>query len=66
MRIERTLEDGAIRVFFDNMKEPIMVAEDQHFDFGRVGFGSFDDTGMATNIRIWAPKRAPERKGFFE
>jgi hypothetical protein len=66
VRIERTLEDGAIRVFFDDLSEPIMVAKDQHFDFGRVGFGSFDDTGMATNIRIWAPAKVPKRRGFFE
>lgn len=66
VRLERTLKDGAIRVFFDDMSEPIMVAEDRHFDYGRVGFGSFDDTGMATNIRIWAPEKAPKRSGFFK
>lgn len=66
VRIERTLKDGAIRVFFDDLSEPIMVAEDRHFDYGRVGFGSFDDTGMATNIRVWAPGKAPQRTGFFQ
>jgi len=65
VRIERTLQDGAIRVFFDDLNDPIMVAQDTHFDYGRVGFGSFDDTGMVTNIRIWAPAKAPQRSGFF-
>lgn len=66
VRLERTLKDGAVRVYFDDLSEPIMVAEDQHFDYGRIGFGSFDDTGMATNIRIWAPEKAPKRSGFFK
>lgn len=65
VRIERTLSDGVIRVFFDDMSAPIMEAKDQHFDFGRIGFGSFDDTGMVRNIRLWAPGLAPKRKGFF-
>lgn len=65
IRIERTLADGAIRVFFDDMEQPIMEAKDQHFDYGRIGFGSFDDTGMVRNIRLWAPGLAPKRQGFF-
>jgi hypothetical protein len=37
------------------MARTIMVAEDRTFPSGYVGFGSFDDTGMVDNIRIWAP-----------
>jgi len=64
-RIERRLEDGSIKVFFDDMAVPIMEATDTHFDFGQIGFGSFDDTGQFNNIQIWGIKQAP-RKGFFE
>ena len=55
LRIERTLQDGAIRVFFDNLETPVMVAQDKTFATGQIGFGSFDDTGKIDNIRIWAP-----------
>jgi hypothetical protein len=65
VRLERTLEDGMIKVFFDDMSEPIMVAEDKHFDYGMIGFGSFDDTGKVANIRIWGPGFAPEKEGLF-
>jgi hypothetical protein len=60
IRLERKLADGAIRVFFDDLSKPIMVAEDRTFGAGYVGFGSFDDTGRVRNIRISGP--AVERK----
>lgn len=54
VRIERKGSDGTVRVFFDDMEKPIMTAEDKTFDTGAVGFGSFDDTGKITNIKVWA------------
>ena len=50
VRLERRLEEGSIRVYFDDMSEPIMVAEDLRFDWGMVGFGSFDDVGRIRNL----------------
>jgi hypothetical protein len=35
------------------MEKPIMVAQDKTHGAGQIGFGSFDDTGKVTNIRIW-------------
>ncbi|RYD80477.1 MAG: hypothetical protein EOP84_11990 [Verrucomicrobiaceae bacterium] len=55
VRIERKASDGTVRVFFEDLKEPIMVAEDKSFGPGEIGFGSFDDTGKITNIRVYAP-----------
>jgi len=66
IRIERDIEAGTIKVFYENMDAPIMEAEDTHFDYGYIGFGSFDDTGIVDNIKIWGPKLAPATKGFFE
>ena len=65
VRLERTVADGSIRVFFDDMAEPIMVAEDKTFGAGHVGFGSFDDTGMIDNIRIFGPKVETRKVQFF-
>lgn len=64
VRIERTLADGGIKVYFDDLSKPIIVAEDKTFGVGHIGFGSFDDTGMVDNIRIWSPA-AVDRKATF-
>lgn len=66
VRIERNVEDGSIKVYFDDMEKPIMVATDTHFDDGHIGFGSFDDTGMIDNIKIWGPDYAEGREAFFK
>lgn len=51
-RIERQIESGEIRVFFDNLKAPIMTASDQTFAWGEVGIGSFDDTGRFDKLQL--------------
>lgn len=62
IRIERNVDEGTIKVYFNDMNEPIMEAEDTHFDAGYIGFGSFDDTGMVDNIKIWGePATAPSK-----
>jgi len=53
VRIERRAEEGLIRVFFDDPENPIMTAVDRTFPFGRVGLGSFDDTGKFKDLKIW-------------
>jgi hypothetical protein len=55
VRLERKLADGSIKVYFDDMTIPIMVAKDKTFGEGFIGFGSFDDTGKVDNIKIWGP-----------
>lgn len=66
VRIERKVESGTIAIFFDDMSEPIMEATDVHFTRGRIGVGSFDDTGRYDNIKIWAPKVLSPKRGFFD
>ncbi|MBS0210685.1 MAG: hypothetical protein JSS27_17215 [Planctomycetes bacterium] len=55
VRVHRQVSDGSIRVYFDDLTKPIMVAEDKTFGTGWLGFGSFDDTGKVSNIRVWSP-----------
>ena len=50
VRVTHTPTIGAIRVYFDDMQKPIMQATDKTFPFGLVGLGSFDDTGMFTDL----------------
>ena len=52
VRIERDVDAGTVRVFFDDMNEPIMTAESKAFEWGMIGFGSFDDMGRFDNVRI--------------
>ncbi len=56
VRIERTVNAGSIKVYFDDMKNPVMTATDRTFTWGRVGIGSFDDTGDWDEIKVWGKK----------
>ncbi len=66
VRLERSLAAGTIKVYFDDLTKPIMVTEDKTLGAGQIGFGSFDDTGMVDNIRIWSPKLEERKTGFFK
>jgi hypothetical protein len=65
VRIVRRAAAGSIQVYFDDLSKPIMIAEDKTFTSGYLGFGSFDDTGMIDNIRIWAPSVEAKPTKFF-
>jgi hypothetical protein len=52
VKVVRSVADGAIRVYFDDMTKPVMVAHDKTFTHGRLGVGSFDDTGMFDDITV--------------
>lgn len=56
LKLVRKVGDGAIEVFFDDMKTPVMTASDKTFTWGRVGVGSFDDTGNWDDIKVWGVK----------
>lgn len=43
---------GDIALYFDDMKTPIMKAHDHTFTWGQVGIGSFDDSGLWTDIKL--------------
>ena len=53
VRVVRNVESGSIEVYFDNMNEPVMTATDTTFAWGRVGIGSFDDTGNFDDILLY-------------
>jgi hypothetical protein len=52
VRIRRVVESGLIEVFFDDMAQPVQKASDRTFRAGRIGLGSFDDTGSFTQVRL--------------
>jgi len=52
VRLERDGESGRIEVFVDGAKEPSLRANDTSIRAGRVGLGSFDDTGEFRNLAV--------------
>lgn len=53
VKIVRNTRNGLIKVYFDDMEKPIMKAIDKHFINGKIGVGSFDDTGNFDEIKIY-------------
>jgi hypothetical protein len=51
-RITRDVESGEIEVYFDDLETPVMTAVDKTFTWGRVGVGSFDDTGVFDDFTL--------------
>lgn len=66
IRAERDTKAGTYKVFFDDLSKPIMLAEDKTFLQGHLGFGSFDDVGMVTSIKVWGPGAETKRAEFFK
>ena len=66
VRIERSCEDGKIRVFYDDMSAPIMETTDKHFGLGRIGFGSFDNTNRFYQLHLYAPEAVEVQEDFFK
>ncbi|MCC6126384.1 MAG: hypothetical protein IT426_15610 [Pirellulales bacterium] len=66
VRLERKASDGGVKVFFDDMTKPVETANDKTFGLGYVGFGSFDDSGMVRNIKIYGKSAATGNAEFFK
>ncbi|HUT95695.1 MAG TPA: hypothetical protein VMY37_39940 [Thermoguttaceae bacterium] len=56
VKIVRRTADGAIEVYFDDMEKPMLAAKDKTFTWGRVGLGSFDDTGNWDDFKLCGKK----------
>ena len=56
IRLVREFESGKIEVYVNDFEKPIMRAKDKTFDWGRIGFGSFDDTGRIAGVKLYAPE----------
>ncbi|MGH9310623.1 MAG: hypothetical protein ACRD1U_14700 [Vicinamibacterales bacterium] len=57
VRLERTVESGRIAVYFDEQPEPVLSIVDKTLTWGRVGLGSFDETGEFRNVRLTGKKK---------
>jgi hypothetical protein len=52
VKLVRSVEDGLIELYFDDMETPQKVAHDKTFTWGLIGLGSFDDPGEWTDIKL--------------
>jgi hypothetical protein len=66
VRLVRRGSDGTILVYYDDMSKPLMEAKDTNFGWGWVGFGTFDDQGVVTNVRLWAKDVKKKACPFFK
>ena len=57
LRLERNVRTGSITVFFDDNPTPILSAVDKTLTWGRVGVGSFDETGEFRNVEVTGTKK---------
>lgn len=63
VRVVRRVETGTIEAYFDDMTKPAMTAQDKTFSWGRIGVGSFDDTGNIDRIVLWGRQVKPAATG---
>ena len=52
LKLERSTTSGSIRVFFDNAATPMLSVSDKTITSGRIGVGSFDETGEFRNFVV--------------
>ena len=48
----RHLADGEIRVYVDDLEEPLMTATDSDYPAGSVAFGAFDDRALFNEVTV--------------
>mgnify|MGYP000243987767 CR=1 FL=1 len=53
---------GRIEAFLDDMDRPILTALDKTLGHGRIGIGSFDDTGSFDDIKLWGIEAQERRR----
>lgn len=62
VRIVRDAGSGKIEVYFDDLKTPVMTAEDKTFAWGRIGIGAFDDLGNFDDLELRGTAVEPPAK----
>ena len=56
VKVVHNIEDGSMKVFFDDMDKPLMTARDKTFTWGQVGLGTFDDHGNFDDFELRGAK----------
>ena len=56
VKIFRSVSEGTIEIYFDDMQKPVMTARDKTSAWGRIGLGSFDDTSDWDDVKLYGVK----------
>jgi hypothetical protein len=56
VKIVRRVREGTIEVYFDDLKTPVMTATDKTFAWGQIGIGTFDDTSMWDDVKLYGER----------
>ena len=64
VRLERDPASGRIEIFMDGSTTPVLKATDTTIAAGRIGFGSFDETGEFRNIVVTRRDEESGTRGF--
>jgi len=62
VRIARRVTEGTVAVYFDDMTNPLMSADDNEFAWGQVGLGTFDDHGNWDDFQLRGTLVDPDRR----
>jgi len=62
VKVVRTVDDGMMKVYFDDMKQPYLTAKDKTFTWGQVGIGTFDDHGNFDDVELLGRLQQGEKK----
>ena len=53
VKIIRDVDSGSIEAYIDDIQNPALTAIDKTLGHGRIGLGSFDDTGNFAHAELW-------------
>jgi len=59
LKISRNINTGEIKAYIDDLDTPILTAVDTTFKSGKIGIGSFDDTGAFAALKLWGELTEP-------
>lgn len=62
VKIVRSVGDGKIDIYFDDLETPLMTAADKTFAWGQIGIGAFDDLGNFDQIVLCGNIVKPEAR----
>lgn len=52
LKVVHDVRTGKLAVYFDDMNQPVLTADDKTLAHGWIGLGSFDDLGQFRNLEI--------------
>ena len=58
IKVTRSVDDGTVNVYFDDMTKPLMTAQDTTFGAGEIGLGTFDDSGNFDEVVLRGERAA--------